>query len=58
MMKELKSITQNMKQFGKWEPLVRNWCNKHRMAYVLPEFKELFDDIEKQVHQTQQRGKR
>ncbi len=36
---------ENMKSFGVYEQLVRDWCFKHDMVYVLPEFKELFDEI-------------
>lgn len=45
MKKEPKDITENMKSFGEYEPLVRKWCKKHEMAYVMEEFKELFDMI-------------
>lgn len=49
MMKENKEFDKNMKQFGEWEHLVREWCKKHKMVYVMPEFKELFDDIAESV---------
>ena len=38
---------ENMKSFGKYEALVRSWCIKHNMFYVMEEFKELFEMIEK-----------
>ncbi len=44
-MKETKWIKENMASFKEYEPLVRKWCKKHKMAWVMPEFKELFDKI-------------
>ena len=38
-------FTENMRSFGEYEPLVRKWCAKHKIVYVMEEFKELFDDI-------------
>ena len=42
---EDKVFAENMKQFEQYEYLVRQWCKKHQMVYVMPEFKELFDWI-------------
>ena len=35
-----KALEENMKSFGKYESLVRKWCEKNNMTYVLEEFKE------------------
>ena len=40
-------IKSNMASFGEYEQLVRKWCKKHNMVWVMEEFKELFDDIRK-----------
>ena len=42
-----KALEENMKSFGKYESLVRKWCEKNKMTFVLEEFKELFDNIAK-----------
>jgi len=42
-----REFDKNMKCFGTYEPLVRKWCTRHFMVWVMPEFKELFDDITK-----------
>ena len=39
----------NKKDFGVFYNLVIKWCVKNDMCYVLPEFKELFDDIKQQT---------
>jgi len=44
-MKEDSLFKENMKSFGEYEPYVRKWCKKYEMAYVMEEFKELFDWI-------------
>lgn len=45
MTKEDNVFKDNMASFGEYEPLVRKWCKKHEMVYVMGEFKELFDEI-------------
>jgi hypothetical protein len=51
MKKELQKLYQqyNWKPFGKYERLVVEWCVKFKMTWVLYEFKELFNTIEKQA---------
>ena len=39
----------NMEEFGRFEPLVRKWANKHNMGYVMEEFIDLFQWIEAQA---------
>ena len=44
-MENEKKLEMNLLSFGEYKPLVKAWCEKHEMAYVMPEFKELFDEI-------------
>lgn len=36
--------------FGKYQELVNNWAKKNDMIFVLPEFLDLFKQIEKEGH--------
>ena len=44
-MEEDQWIKENMESFGEYETIVRDWCKKHEMVWLMPEIKELFDII-------------
>jgi len=45
MGQEIGWIRDNMKSFGEYESLVRAWCIKHEMSWIMEEFKELFNMV-------------
>ena len=49
MNKEIDFLEEEMKQFGRFEKLVREWCRKHKQAWIMEEFKELFEMIEQKT---------